>query len=332
MMSAIEELQRDMWGDRNITRKRVRKKTPSKKEQPAGFYKKGGKVRPITKAKPKTRVVKRNIPAPSPPVQPPPHALRGAHGWEFAYPSKSSNKVYTTTYWTEDHRQFKAGDITCNCRGWIYSKKVPKSCSHCDEVRQQAGNQAAGGHWRGVGAGIPSPTTASSPVGSSVASASPLTRAKFDKAVKGATGGIPGFQMDQTSSVALLVDPSEAIKNASPAISGFVQKLSSPQAPDKTYGLISQASLGKAVRNATDPKDSHAIFIGDTTFQKKVVKIALRTLGGKNIRVYSMGTDEPVFLVNDSDEAVLLAPYVAGSVSPSYDIGLLRLEDVAQVI
>ncbi len=50
--------------------KKVRKKTPKKKAQPVGFYKKGGKTRPITrgkgsKAKAKTKVVKRVIPDPN---------------------------------------------------------------------------------------------------------------------------------------------------------------------------------------------------------------------------------------------------------------------------
>ena len=95
------------------------------------------------------------------------------------------------------------------------------------------------------------------------------------------------------------------------------------RAPDASYQQITQASLGKSIKNAKDPKDRPELFIGDTTYRKAVVKVALRTLGGKDIRVFSMGTDAPVFLVNADDEAVLIAP------TTGQQAAFLSLEDIA---
>lgn len=55
----------------------------------------------------------------------------------FQFPSKTSpGKTYTTTLHDD-------GSITCDetpgneCRGYKYSRKVPRSCTHCDAVREQ---------------------------------------------------------------------------------------------------------------------------------------------------------------------------------------------------
>ena len=65
---------------------------------------------------------------------------------------------------------------------------------------------------------------------------------------------------------------------------------------------------------------------------KELVKIALKILGPKNIQVHSMGTDQPVFLVNNK-AAVLIAPYLATTArDPAYEDGIMRLKDVAPVV
>ena len=280
------------------------------------------KVVPVPKP-----VAKQPAPAPKPVVKPAskPGSRRGAHGLEFDFPSSSSSRIYTTTLWTDDHSQFKAGDITCNCPGWTRRTQPDgsRSCKHTKEVARRKSaamvtpvNQApvnpvqAPNQYGGLGA---------------VRNAALATQAKFEKVIKGSVAGLPGFHIDSTGSIALLADVNEAIQDGGD-IGEFIKSF--PKPADTTYTQIAPSAMGKSVKEAKEPKDSNAIFIGDTTFQKKVVKAALKTLGTENIRVYSMGKDEPVFLVNNDDEAVLLAPYVPDSGSASYDAGLIRLEDV----
>ena len=300
-MNALEKLREDMWGEK-YTRNVIRKKA---KKKPVGFYKdKKGTTRPITssakRSKP-SRVVTRHIP--------PPQSRRGPHGWEIEFPSRSSpDTVYTATFWTEDHNQFKEGDISCNCPGWRYRR----TCTHVKEVEQMAGVKAV--------RALTKPRT------TRVADASSATRIKFDKAVKGAQEtGLNGFHMDPTHVIALLVDVNEAIQGAGKDIVKFIQSL--PRSPDASYRRITQASLGKSIKGAPDPKDGKYIFIGDTTYGKKSVKVALRTLGGRNIRIYSMGTDQPVFLINDADEAVIIAPAIVPTTTGHENF--LRLGDIA---
>ena len=313
-MSSLEELQRGLWGDKyeQVTRKVV--KTKKKKEKPVGFYKdEKGKTRPVTKPKPsakrKTRVVRKVVPA-SAPTPHIPSGTRGAHGWEFDFPSSSKPGVtYTTTFWTEDHKQFKEGDVTCNCPGWRFRR----TCRHVEEVEQMAGVKAIRGF-------LPS----SSAPRHRCANASRETQIKFKKAVKGQaySTGLPGFYMDPTHVSALLMNAEDAIKGASKDIAGFVETRLGG-APDARYRRITQTSLGKSVKGATDPRDGEWVFIGDTTYGKEPLKVALKTLGGRNIRVYSMGKDQPVWLMNDADEAVIIAPGVGKGG------GFLRLEDIA---
>ncbi len=298
-----------MWGEKyaRTTRKVIRKKKARKK--PVGFYKdKKGTTRPITSgakrsgAK-KTRVITRNIPHHIP------RSRRAAHGWEIDFSSKSSpGTVHTVTFWTEDYKQFKEGDISCNCPGWRYRR----TCKHITEVEQMVGVKAVRALTRNK---------------SRLANAGPATRLKFDKAVKGAKKktALLGFHMDPTHIVALLVDVNEAIQGASKDIVKFIQSM--PRPPDASYRRITQASLGKSIKNAHNPKDRQYLFIGDSTYRKEAVKVALRTLGGRNIRINYMGTDQPVFLMNDADETVIIAPAISPTTTGPDDF--LRLEDIA---
>jgi len=302
-MSALEKLREDMWGEKytRTTRKVIRKKAQKK---PVGFYKdKKGTTRPITsgskRSKP-TRVVTRYVPHI-------PRSRRVANGWEIDFPSKSSpGTVHTVTFWTEDHKQFKEGDLSCNCPGWRYRR----TCKHVKEVEQMAGVKTVRALTRNT----------------RVANAGAATRLKFNKAVKGAQEtGLNGFHLDPTHIVALLVDVNEAIQGAGKDIVKFIQSL--PRPPDASYQRITQASLGKSIKDAHDPKDRQYLFIRDTTYRKEAVKVALRTLGGRNIRIYSMGTDQPVFMMNDADEAVIIAPAISPTTTGPDDF--LRLEDIA---
>jgi len=302
-MSALEKLREDMWGEKytRTTRKVIRKKAQKK---PVGFYKdKKGTTRPITsgskRSKP-TRVVTRYVPHI-------PRSRRVANGWEIDFPSKSSpGTVHTVTFWTEDHKQFKEGDLSCNCPGWRYRR----TCKHVKEVEQMAGVKTVRALTRNT----------------RVANAGAATRLKFNKAVKGAQEtGLNGFHLDPTHIVALLVDVNEAVQGAGKDIVKFIQSL--PRPPDASYQRITQASLGKSIKDAHDPKDRQYLFIRDTTYRKEAVKVALRTLGGRNIRIYSMGTDQPVFLMNDADEAVIIAPAISPTTTGPDDF--LRLEDIA---
>ena len=308
-MSALEKLREDMWGEKyeRTTRKVIRKKA---KKKPVGFYKdKTGTTRPITSGAKrsgaqKTRVVTRHIPHHIP------RSRRGAHGWEIEFPSRSSSgTVYTVTFWTEDYKQFKEGDLSCNCPGWRYRR----TCRHVKEVEQMAGVKAV--------------RSFTKPRNTRVADAGSATCLRFDEAVKGAnkTPALNGFHMDSTHVIALLVDVNEAVQGAGQDIAKFIQSL--PMSPDASYRRITQASLGKSIKGAKDPKDGMYVFIGDTTYGKEAVKVALKTLGGRNIRIYSMGTDQPVFLVNDADEAVVIAPAISRTTTGPDDF--LRLEDVA---
>ncbi len=139
--------------------------------------------------------------------------------------------------------------------------------------------------------------------------------------------------MGPTGVIALLADVNEAIHAAAQDIAHFIQddlgaNRTQTRAPDASYQKITQKSLGKSIKGATDPQDRPYMFIGDTTYGKKAVKVALRTLGGRNIQIYSMGKDQPVFLMNEADEAIIIAPAVSPTTTGA-DEGLLRLEDVA---
>jgi len=303
-MSALEKLRGDLWGEKyeRTTRKVIRKKA---KKKPIGFYKdKKGTTRPITsgaKHLKRSRDVTRHVPHHIP------RSRRGTNGWEIEFSSKSSpGKVHTATFWTEDYKQFNEGDISCNCPGWRYRR----TCTHVKEVEQMAGVKAARALTRNT----------------RIADAGADTRLKFDKAVKGAQEtGLNGFHMDPTHVIALLVDVNEALQGANQDIAKFIQSL--PRSPDAYYRRITQASLGKSIKDAPDPKDRKYIFIGDTTYGKKPVKVALRTLGSRHIRIYSMGTDQPIFMMNDADEAVIIAPAISPTTTGPDDF--LRLEDIA---
>ena len=306
-MSALEKLREDMWGEKytRTTRKVIRKKKKTAKK-PVGFYKdKKGRTRPITSGAKRSAAKPSRVVTRFPQF---PRSRRGAHGWEIEFPSKSSpGTVHTVTFWTEDHKQFKEGDLSCNCPGWRYRR----TCKHVKEVEQMAGVKA-------VRSLIPRNTR--------VADASAATRLKFDKAVKGAREtGLVGFHMDPTHVMALLVDVNEVIQGANKDMVKFIQSL--PRPPDASYRRITQASLGKSIKDAHDPKDRQYLFIRDTTYRKEAVKVALRTLGGRNIRIYSMGTDQPVFMMNDADEAVIIAPAISPTTTGPDDF--LRLEDIA---
>ena len=54
------------------------------------------------------------------------------HGWYAYFKSSSGHGTYMTQYWEENHKQFRAGQITCNCKGWIFNKK----CRHQDEMQE----------------------------------------------------------------------------------------------------------------------------------------------------------------------------------------------------
>ena len=334
---SLEELQGGVFGDKfkTVTRKRVKKK--KKKEKPVGFYKEGGKTKPITKAKgtkKKTRVVTRHVPAPGGVVDLSNDldVYRDQRGFHMDTPSKSSSATHTTTYWEINHKQFSPGDITCSCKGWIFSKGPIKTCRHCDTMRAKvAAAQAA--------APVPvAPRSTPAPASSSrmVENASWSTQSKFEKVTGGISPGvIAGFVLNSgkgrgadENTVGLVVDRSAAIQGASDEFARFIQNdlgasRSQMRTPDASYSRITLKALGESIQGAADPKDQPYLYIGDTTYGKYEVKIALRTLGGKNIRIFSMGKDEPVFMVNAANEAVVIAP------TSGPDDDFLRLKDIA---
>jgi len=54
----------------------------------------------------------------------------------FAYINGHDGRgPYKVQYWQEDYKQFKKGQITCECKSWIFSKQ-PKTCRHCVEMRE----------------------------------------------------------------------------------------------------------------------------------------------------------------------------------------------------
>jgi len=57
---------------------------------------------------------------------------RDADGYYAKFTSKSNPEAppYTTRYWTRQSGRFSPGDISCNCKGWIYNHK----CHHTDDL------------------------------------------------------------------------------------------------------------------------------------------------------------------------------------------------------
>ena len=168
---------------------------------------------------------------------------------------------------------------------------------------------------------VPAPTSAHI-----IRDASNATRTRFDKAVKGhryATD-FPGFHLDSDTVVALLINVDDVLKGPQVALVDFVKR-ELGGIPDASYPQITSKSLGASIPGASDPQDKEWIYIGDTVYGKEPLKVALRTLGGRNIRIYSMGKDSPVFLMNDADEAVIIAP-----ATPDEPEAYLRLEEVGK--
>ena len=305
-----------------LRRLRIKRTEQLEKEgrKAVGFYREGGKTRPITKPKPKkrTRVIKKVVP---------PSQMRPSLPWDPAWRS------WITGLITKAGEDPNLVDIQIHSDGVdIIPKWAPGSVFDRENMkRYEATMQLIKAPWNDARAmwelrakAAPAATKSRN---TRVANAGSATRLKFDKAVKGANKNpaLVGFHMGPTTVIALLVDVNEAIQGASKAIVKFIQSL--PRPPDASYRRITQASLGKSIKGAHDPKDRPYLYIGDTVYGKEPLKVALRTLGGRNIRVYSMGTDQPVFLMNDADEAVIIAPTI--SFTGPDDFLRLRLKDIA---
>jgi hypothetical protein len=59
---------------------------------------------------------------------------RDASGFYARFPSKSSpsSPPYTTRIWTVHSGRFNPGDVSCNCKGWIYNHH----CHHTDDIKR----------------------------------------------------------------------------------------------------------------------------------------------------------------------------------------------------
>jgi len=59
-------------------------------------------------------------------------------GWELETSSSSDpSRTYTTVLWLKPRGRLRWGVITCDCPGYIYSKKRPKECKHVREMRRR---------------------------------------------------------------------------------------------------------------------------------------------------------------------------------------------------
>lgn len=127
--------------------------------------------------------------------------------------------------------------------------------------------------------------------------------------------------MDPQHTMPLIADVEEAAQHKGD-IFDFLRGDLGKRKPNAAYKRIILKSLGIADPKAEDPKERW-MYIGDTIFDKRNVKTALRTLGGRNIRLYSMGKDQPLWLMNDDNEAVIIAPAI-GQTPANY----IRLRDI----
>jgi len=57
--------------------------------------------------------------------------VKNEHGFHAEFASRSGTGTYKAQYWTEDFRAFKEGQITCNCKAWIFRR----SCWHQDALK-----------------------------------------------------------------------------------------------------------------------------------------------------------------------------------------------------
>jgi len=125
----------------------------TRKRDAARFYTdERGRVRPITKRNVAAalasgvkirRVFKENPEMPGKPgvrfTFPTESGLKATgRGWEMETASSSnSSRTYKTVLWLKPEGRFRWGMITCDCPGYIYSKKRPKECRHVREMRRR---------------------------------------------------------------------------------------------------------------------------------------------------------------------------------------------------
>jgi len=63
---------------------------------------------------------------------------KDSEGYYARFGSRSDLQAppYVTRVWTVHSGRFSPGDISCNCKGWIFNKDYPKRCRHTDEMRE----------------------------------------------------------------------------------------------------------------------------------------------------------------------------------------------------
>ena len=59
---------------------------------------------------------------------------RDAEGYYALFPSKSNPSAppYKTRIWTVHSGRFNPGDVSCNCKGWVYNHH----CHHTDDIKR----------------------------------------------------------------------------------------------------------------------------------------------------------------------------------------------------
>jgi len=244
--------------------------------------------------------------------------FRAVDGWVLDSPSSSTpGKKYQTIFWTESTGRFKRGEFTCNCPGWIFSKKDPKSCKHTKHMRSlifQAHSRYNTAH----------PPTRRGPAHGLVGVFQlGETYDRFEKV-------FPNNDKTNTTGM-VLTDNHEMGIVTDPATIPFCREIFDGKAQAQFYNKIPTSAVKGSLDPSTiqgqlKPQGCDMIILPKGTMIKKSnLEGALKVLGYSQIFVFDEGNDMPIVVANSKGESFVIAPMIGTT-----DYGFTKLGDVAK--
>jgi hypothetical protein len=287
------------------------------RKKASGFYRdEEGKTRPITSknvgsALARGIVIKRVVSSEgeeirkraegqeSPDLERPPSGLFGpldmaflglagvkqdAEGYYIISTSDSTpGKEYKTVYWTESVGRFNPGDISCNCQGWIFSKKSPKSCKHTDKLHSLFYEA----HNRYMQKGVKNLKPAPAPVFFTRVRKDPKTSktyAKFEKVFPNHKEMGESVELNDGNDVALVLDP-HTVTLCTNVFKGQVDTSYFEETPQ----TIMEGNLGVsgALAKSVLPSDVDVLILPrNTMIAKSKLRDILKVLGWTKIYIF----------------------------------------------